>query len=170
MSIKDFNISTDKILSLSAIVIAIVSISVAVWEGLETRKHNRLSVRPKLEIYYSTNKSKFGYVVVNNGLGPAVITGKKIFIDGKEITYTGFSGYDDFLEKLGLADRYAAHGVITPGFTIKAGKSENIILFDLYESDEAETLLPEIYRRVAIEIEYKSMYDEIFTCRIPSNN
>lgn len=169
MSLKDFNISSEKILSISAIIIAVASISVAVWEGIETRKHNLLSVRPKLEIFYNSNKSSFGYVLVNNGLGPAVITEKKIFVDSVEIDYSGFSGYDDFLEKLGLVERYAGHGAISPGFTIKAGKNENIIIFNLYESDEVKTLLPQVYKRVSIEIGYKSMYGETYKCRIPRN-
>ncbi len=169
MRLKKFYISPDRILSLSAILIALASISVAVWEGIETREHHRLSVRPKLEIFYNTSSTKFGYVVVNNGLGPAVITGKKIFVDGNKIKESGFSGYDTFLEKLDLTDRYAGNGAIDPGFTIKAGKSENIIIFKLNNPDEMETLLPKIYSRVQIEIEYKSMYGEMFKCFAVNN-
>ena len=169
MKKKTNHYSSEKILSISAIFIAVVSITIGIWQGIETRKHNRLSVQPKLEISYSVSKNDFGYRLVNNGLGPAVITEKKIFIDKKEIDNSGFSGYEYFLEKLDLAERYAGQGVVSPGSTIKAGKNINIIKFHLYESDEVETLLPKIYNRVSIEIEYQSMYGEIFKCRIPSN-
>ena len=90
----------------------------------------------------------FGYSLVNNGLGPAIISDKKIFVDGKEIDYSGFSGFDDFLKKLGLEDRYIGQGVINPGIAIKSGRSEKIILFKLDEPDDREKILPEIYSRV----------------------
>ncbi len=165
---KIFNYSSEKVLSISAITIAVISIFVAVWESSEIRKHNRLSVRPKLEIYYNSSENLFGYVVANNGLGPAVITDKYIFIDGKEINYSGFSGYDELLEKLDLVDKYAGHGAINPGKTIIAGKNEYIIYFNLDESDDREILLPQIYSMVTIEIEYESIYGEAFKCKIPS--
>lgn len=38
---------SDIILSICTIVIAIVSIVISVWEGIETRRHNQLSVMPE---------------------------------------------------------------------------------------------------------------------------
>lgn len=163
--LESLNINSDTILSISAIIIAVASICVSLWEGTETRKHYRLSVRPKLEIIYITNMTNFGYVAVNNGLGPAIISGKKIFIDGEEIKYTGFSGFDDFLEKLGLNDRRATHGVVSPGFTIKAGEQEPIIVLNTVEDDNIDSLIAAVYRRVGIEIQYESMYEESFACK-----
>ena len=153
MAQKTLRNSSDRILSISAIIIAVVSILVSVWEGTETRKHNRLSVQSKLEISFKANVNNFGYSLVNSGLGPAIIYDKKTFVDGKEIDYSGFSGFEDFLEKLGLEDRYMGQGAINPGNSIKAGRTENIILFKLNEEDDREKVLPEIYSRVSFEIE-----------------
>ena len=160
-------ISSDTVVSLSAIIIAIASIVVTIWQGIENRNHNRLSVRPKLEINFQLTKDNFGYILKNNGLGPAVITDKKLFVDGKEISYSGFSGYDDFIEKLGLKDRKVTHMGIYPGKTIKANEQINIIGFSINKSDDLDSLLPKIFSRVKIKIGYKSMYDERFACEIP---
>jgi len=160
-------ISSDKIVSISAIIIAVASIVVTTWQGLETRRHNRLSVRPKLEIIFESGKDSFGYKLMNNGLGPAIVTGKKIFIDGEEIQYTGFSGYDEFIDKLGMRNHNVTHTGIYSGKTIKTSEIENIFRFYLAEDDDLESLLPKIYNRVCIEIYYKSMYNEPFICKIP---
>ena len=48
-------ISSDTILLVSAIIIATISIIISLWEGIETRKHNRLSVQPRMEIYFDLN-------------------------------------------------------------------------------------------------------------------
>jgi hypothetical protein len=52
-------LTSDHILSISAIVIALASICVTLWKGSEIRKHNRLSVLPKIQIAYSTSAESF---------------------------------------------------------------------------------------------------------------
>ncbi|MCI0513547.1 hypothetical protein L0128_10070 [candidate division KSB1 bacterium] len=163
------NNSVDKILSISAIVIALTSVCISIWSGMETRKHNRLSVKPQLEICLSTTKTDFGYVVVNNGLGPAILTARKILIDGAEMQENGFTGFDNFLLKLDLhQNRNLSIGTTSPGKILRAGESENIIKLEILQSDVLEQLLPTIYKRVKIEISYVSMYHESFKCKIPS--
>lgn len=162
-----FKISSDTIVSFSAMVIAIASIVVTIWQGIEIREHNRLSVRPKFEITFEAGKNNFGYVLTNNGLGPGIITGKKIFVDGEEIHNTGFSGYDEFIKKLDLGKYKVNHTGIYPGKTIRANEKINIIRFYLTENDDLESLLPKIYRRAGFEISYVSMYNEPFTCKVP---
>ena len=161
-------LSSDNIVSLAAIVIAIASIVVTVWQGMETRRHNRLSVRPKLEIIFESGHDSFGYVLMNNGLGPATITGIELFIDGKQMQETGFSGYDELFEKLGMKNRKITHTGIYPGKTIKTNERQNIFKFYLTEKDDLDTLLPKIYSRIKIEIKYQSMYDEPFYCKFPN--
>ena len=167
MNKKKTRFSADTIVSFSAIVIASASIFVAIWQGIENRKHNRLSVRPKLQIMFSVDKEKFGYKIVNNGLGPATITGKRIFIDDKEISYEGFSGYEELINKLNFNDRHLSHSAINPGITITAGETRNIILVNIEEEDNLDTLLPAIYQRIRIEITYESMYNESFITKLP---
>lgn len=160
--------SSDTIVSLAAIVIAIASIVVTVWQGMESRRHNRLSVRPKLEIIFESGHDSFGYVLMNNGLGPATITGKELFIDGKQMQEAGFSGYDELLEKLGMKNRKVTYTGIYPGKTIKTNERQDIFRFYRTEKDDLETLLPKIYSRVKIEIKYQSMYGEPFFCKFPN--
>ena len=168
MQKKKNRISSDTIISYSAIIIAVASIVVTIWQGIETRRHYRLSVRPKLEITFSSNKESFGYILTNNGLGPAIITKKKIFVDGEEISYSGFSEYDDLINKLNLNDRKISHSGLYSGKTIKADDKLNIIRFSLNAGEKPDSLIREVYGRVGMEISYKSMYDEKFTCRVPN--
>lgn len=160
--------SMDTIISFSAIIIATASIFVAVWQGYETRKHNRLSVRPKLQISYSVDEERFGYILINNGLGPATITEIKIFIDGIEMTNPGFSGYDELIDKLNFNNRRKAHSSLNPGTNIKAGEMKNIILFNIEKDDNLDELLPTIYQRISMEITYMSMYNEEFIYTFPN--
>jgi hypothetical protein len=158
---------TDTILSVSAITIAFASICISLWEGSETRRHNRLSVRPKLEVVFNAGKETFGYTVDNNGLGPAMITGMDLFVDGEKIRHTGFGGLDEFLDMMKLKERFLSRDAFGKGITLTAGSRKSILLFKKFNSDNTEELLKNIYLRVKIEITYASMYDEPFKCRFP---
>jgi len=63
--------------------IALSAMVVSVWQGLVTRKHARLSVKPWLEFtWVDRNKPATGSLTLqNNGLGPAVVTGVSLAIN-----------------------------------------------------------------------------------------
>jgi hypothetical protein len=167
MSNNQYKISADTILSVSAIIIAFTSICISIWEGMETRNHNRLSVRPKLEVFFNGGKDSFGYNVINSGLGPAIITKMKISIDGNKINSAGFSGFDEFINKLDLKGIDLSHSAIDSGITIIAGSSKIIIGCKFDKTDNRDKLLTNIFKRVSIALGYVSMYNEYFKCNFP---
>ncbi len=160
-------LQTDTVLSACAILIAFVSICVSVWGGMETRRHNRLSVRPKLELSFNAGKDHFGYNVVNNGLGPAIITGLTIRLDGIAIRHSGFNGFDDFLEKMQLQGRLLKKSAIDSGSTLIAGGNAAIFVCRFEDKDDREAILKNVFTRVSIQLNYASMYEERFLCSIP---
>ena len=161
-------VTSEKIVSMSAIIIAIASIFITFWQGIEMRNHNRLSVRPNLEMVFSVDSKSYGYQLENKGLGPAIIRDKAYYIDGKEAVEHGFSGLDSILSILKFTDRQLIHSSLGKGRSIRAEEKLNIFKFYFLEEDDKETLIKKIYTRLAIIIEYESMYGEKFTCRIPS--
>jgi len=68
-----------------AAALAFSAILLATWEGIENRKHNRLSVLPHVETFndYDMGKYHFNMGIESTGLGPAVISGFYTFFDGK---------------------------------------------------------------------------------------
>ena len=84
-------------LSISAMIVAIASITISLWEGNTMRKHYHLSVMPRLNNSFSvddsssTNNATAYFNISNNGLGPAVVTSIEYFVDGKKRRfYSGF--------------------------------------------------------------------------------
>ena len=78
-------------LSISAMIIAIASITISIWEGSTMRKHYHLSVMPRLNNSFTVNDSSSTinasaiFTITNNGLGPAVILSREYFVDGNKI-------------------------------------------------------------------------------------
>ncbi len=75
----------DLAISISAIVIACAAVGISVWQGWVTRYHNKLSVKPILEISASVtdNSPLMGVWVENCGTGPAIIKNMIIYLDGQ---------------------------------------------------------------------------------------
>lgn len=101
--IRDSN-RTDIVVSVLTIVVALAAILLSVWEGLENRRHNRLSVLPHLEPFEADYTSDtpinikyfrllsnmdslhaLSYGLENSGLGPAVIENVVVFKDNQLI-------------------------------------------------------------------------------------
>ncbi len=77
--------------------VAFLALFVAIWQGIETRTHNRLSVIPHLDITIVQKEletGKGGIRVINDGVGPAIIKyvkvkwKDKIIIDDNESNYS----------------------------------------------------------------------------------
>jgi len=93
------------------IIVALSAIALTVWEGMENRLHNRLSVLPHLEdagstIREGTEDSTYTltYALANTGLGPAVLQNILIFRDGEPVFNAVQSGrsvnFSDLLAEL----------------------------------------------------------------------
>jgi len=76
---------TDRVTAIATVIIAVTALVVSIWQGIETRKHNRLSVRPHLVFFtdFSSQDSELGIFIKNNGVGLAYIKNVEISVNGK---------------------------------------------------------------------------------------
>ena len=151
-------------LSISAMIIAITSIAVSLWEGKTMRNHYHLSVMPRLNNSFSvddsssTNATAY-FSISNNGLGPAVIISREYFVDGKKIDDSKNHFSVITLQELNF-DNIAGSSFksISKGLTIPAGA--NLKLFGLYfntrESFYRQRM--QLHNRFSFIIKYESLY------------
>jgi hypothetical protein len=69
-----------------AAIIAISAVSLAIWEGFENRRHNRLSVIPKVDAArdFDMLAQTFSFGFISAGLGPAVVQNLCFYVDGEK--------------------------------------------------------------------------------------
>lgn len=135
--------------------IAVAALVTAVWSAGATRRHNRLSVKPHLAIatWATDSIQKWGIVLSNDGLGPAVVRSYKIFIDGKEIPPSKWADIAACLgEPVGRWEYAAPVGAIKPG--------DECFLFavprEVFASESGKFY--DILKRIRIRVTYASMY------------
>ena len=154
-------------LSISAMIIAIASITISIWEGSIMRKHYHLSVMPHLNNAFtvddssSTKNASAFFNIKNNGLGPAVILSREYFVDGNKIDDSKNHFSVKILEALNF-DNTAGKSFrsISKGFTILAG--DNLRVFGLYFSNRESFYRQrmKLHDRLSFIIKYESLYGE----------
>jgi hypothetical protein len=143
------------VVAICATLIAVLSLSVAIYEARATRRHDRISVRPFLELRVGLRQGHTaGLQLINAGLGPAVITRTVLTLDGDPLGEFSEASVNLLRGKLKI--RPAA---VTFRKTILATDYDQFLLsieaFDRTEHAEFADLLR---HRLGLEIHYESLY------------
>jgi len=154
-----------------AAVIATCAMAATVWQGYLARKHNKLSVKPLLDVrrVCSHNTGEFSYTLCNHGLGPAIITSLSLKINNVEYSKVTTEALASVLslhfeqsithpEKLYFS-RYK-HLSSSP---IKSGSSIPILkisIADIEEGDFNPILIIDDLDKISFSVSYKSIYEE----------
>ena len=120
-------------LSVSAMIIAIASIAISIWEGYTVRKHYHLSISPKLDWVFSSTPNEAGYVLSNKGLGPAMVTSRHIYIDGEKIDESKMKFPYIIAQKLFEGKMLHSSHTLGPETVIDEG--EDIILYVVHNNN-----------------------------------
>jgi hypothetical protein len=143
------------IVAICATVIAVVSLAVTVYEARATRRHNRISVRPFLELRVNLSQGrKAGLQLINAGLGPAVIIRTVLTLDGQPLGEFGETSVNVLRSKLSV--RPAA---VTFRRTILAAAYDQFLLsIDPFDRTEHAEFADLLRHRLGLEIHYESLY------------
>ncbi|UAB68712.1 hypothetical protein INR79_09115 [Vibrio sp. SCSIO 43132] len=158
--------TTDRILSISSVVIALTAVCVSIWQGVVAREHNRLSVKP-----FITSSPRVpgiggenGVFISNAGVGPAFI--KKVYIkaNGNEFDMT-VNNWPAIYAHLDLKSSCYVERWFKEGVSLKAGYEIKIIgptTSPLDASCPIEFLKLISSPELTISLEYESIYGEEF--------
>jgi len=152
-------------IALASAIVAGSALIVTVWSAWATRRHHRLSVRPHISklTEVETSGKKAGFVIVNSGLGPALIKSIRIFVDGEEHIIKRPSHWKDLIDKLDLPMDGFKYYIIGEKDAINAGSRELLLqIFFPTEMSNHDKILREL-QRIKVVINYESMYGEKFS-------
>ena len=159
-------IDLNTFIAISAVVVALVSLIVSIWEGVSNRRHNKLSVRPSLRIDRNTGLNEdVRITLINTGLGPAIIKKYKVFLEQKEMGEgTAGSPISEAMIIMGYQPVCQVNEWIPEiGDTLIQGELNNLLISKDYPNgyDQRQKLLKDFFR-ISIHIEFESMYKETF--------
>jgi hypothetical protein len=144
------------VIAISATVIAVASLAVSIYQVRATRQHNRHMLRPLLQL-----RSVFvpgqtaGLKVVNSGLGPAIVTGTRVWLDGQALGPWNKETSRQVRENMDPRPRAAT---LFDGMGVPSGHFHFLLGVDAYSTTEHGEFRRLVEQRVDVEIRYDSLY------------
>lgn len=159
-------IGWEAIIGVSSAIIALCALVLSIWQGVQMRRHNRLSFRPHLDAWRHADPEKGYYAVdlINNGLGPAIVKSFVVKVDGKQIFGDGTEPIEKALRIVFPNFPYQAScSYVAKGYSLAAKEQCKIAAVQFTGSVlPAHNLVQDAFNRADLEIVYKSVYGEEF--------
>ncbi|MEH0739959.1 hypothetical protein H4F05_00435 [Vibrio cholerae] len=160
-----FNLEASDIIALSSLVIAALAFVVTIWQSVLAREHNRLSVRPYLEVLGDFSfDSPISVKIVNHGVGPAILKSISAEIDGYIIPLESPLDYQKLISNLHFPNYSMRMFVLDKQLALGIGVEQEIICFPGSESDQN-------YRKAVCSklpnliFEYECLYGKKFSVK-----
>ena len=157
-------IERDTVITISSVAIALAALFIAVWQGFETRKHNRLSLTPKLDLVREDRKEAeiIGIFMESKGLGPAKVKDIVISIGEKRYDINQLEGMMDVLNRLDINKTWIQYYLYGEGHFLPVDSKRYILIGADRDRVRAETehKLQRALSKVKVHIEYESVYGD----------
>lgn len=154
----------DNAIAYSAAIVAILSLTVALWQGCSSRNHNRLAVRPILMLHSSFDETlkTQGLILQNRGSGPAIVSSAFLYLDDHLIGCVDLSNWRRLLKDSGFWPKIrTSYEGIGKGDAYPAGMDVNMLTLAEDVSLASMSDLKDLIRNhLSLEICYCSMYEE----------
>ncbi len=158
---------TNIIIAIASVFIAVCALGVTVWQGMETRKHNKNSIRPLLNVSWYENRLDTGgdnmlcgeCKISNRGFGLAIVKSFILFYEGKEVARNNNDAYCEFL--IDLLKDFGGVRVSWVGVSAILKAEEEKSLWKFVYNSENDSI--DFIHKLSLLVEYESIYqDETF--------
>lgn len=163
--------NVELVVSVTSAIVALFALFLSLFEGRQSRRHARLSVRPVLDFkIHVTNKTgRFDVSVSNNGFGPAVVRSWTLLVDGKPYRELGITDWMELTahfgwDKLMAQGERVSYSYFEKGDVLAMQQQEELVGFPCptYSTAAADAFRSGV-RRLKVLICYESLYHERFT-------
>lgn len=144
----------EKVQSGLALFIAILALAISLWQGFEERRHNRLTVKPLLNFETISHNQTKSIRLSNNGLGPAVIKGFYVYLDGQKIDANIENPWSKVMKKRGLEGQISQMWYLAEASILKPEQSYVLLT---WPAELRQNL------QIQVAIEYESIYSQNYT-------
>jgi hypothetical protein len=150
--------STDSIVGVSALVVSVVALSMAVWSELAQRKHMRLSVQPVAAIPVADFENRLAVWLANKGLGPMRIKALTV----RDLAGTVYPDVLSHMPTLGPDVHWTNFHGSADGALVEAGKRLDLLVLEGDPGSssfrEARDSVRRVLSGLTVRVEYQDLY------------
>lgn len=164
-------VRAETVTAIAATVTAIAALFVAVWDNVQTREYNRVSVQPHLVLEFSKHQgddaNEGRLVLRNEGIGPAVIDRIAIELAGPDGARNEYSSWNE------ARDAIRRDTLLVTGYSdLREGTVLGIErAMDLLEVEQIEPAAGDrvqaLINRMSVRIVYSSVWGETYEAGWP---
>jgi hypothetical protein len=152
---------SNTIIAISSVIIALLALVTTIWQGLITRKHNCLSVKPIGDILANNFEDKIEVILENKGTGPLILKSFRAIVG-----YESKSNLIDWMPNLPDGFHWSNWLKDFEGSALKPFESISLLEFTLNFREEKQRVIRNNIRnsltKVCIEFEYTDIYNNKF--------
>ncbi|MFF0000854.1 hypothetical protein [Streptomyces avermitilis] len=148
--------NAETVTAICAVVIAVASLVVSVYQTHAMRQHNRHSVRPVLQLHRGwPTGGRAGIRLINSGLGPAVIVDSTLTVDDEVIGVWDAPSIDRVRDRLSV---HPSAVTFNRGEVIATDYEQYLLSVASYDPQSHAEVEDLINRRLTLKIHYESLY------------
>jgi hypothetical protein len=162
--------SPDRVLSVCALLVAILSAVFAGWQSRLAYNHNRVSVSPKLDYRIEANTTSDGLLkieLINVGLGPAIVKNILVTFDKVAIGRSGWETCSKIDQIYGLNNIEAFEKycwILSEEEEIYLREDEEITIYQHKPKNQNDDyVLGDDFKRLGLSVRYCSLYNDCWT-------
>ena len=153
-----FKRNFEKLIALASFLVAAISLSVAIDQGIQARKHNELSIQPRLTFNRIFNDGQIKFILKNYGLGTAIVKEMKVWYKGEEIEHLGLA-VAQIEKELPTYESSPRHQKLFGEGTLPSDASIEILFFNMLNMPpEEREKFRKAVSRIDLRIKYQSLY------------
>ncbi|MFJ4526552.1 hypothetical protein ACIP4Y_37570 [Streptomyces sp. NPDC088810] len=148
--------NAETVTAVCAVVIAVASLVVSVYQTHAMRQHNRHSVRPILQLHRGWPPGgRAGIRLINSGLGPAVIVDSTLTVDDEVLGAWNACSVDRVRDRLSVRPSAVT---FNQGEVIATDYEQYVLSVASYDPQSHAEVDDLINRRLTLIIRYESLY------------
>ena len=146
-------------IGIAAITISIGTLVVLIYQSRLMRDHQESSVFPKLELWNSPYNDQYALIMVNKGVGPAIIESIKVHFEDQSYEMDPMQFMYVYSDTLNWFDQEITGNSVAPGLFIPPGQSQQLIRVDgALDDNLAATLFYQ--QRARVSVTYSSVFGD----------
>lgn len=152
---------TKLLISICAVIVSFCALGLSVWQAYVGRRHNRLSVRPHLQIHHMIEKNNRIMILKNCGIGPAILTKMELLTPSP--INANLKSWEHYLKSIGFVGHMETYYIQGEEDVLSAGQEKCIL--KLVIKDLPEQTLQAVHDKLdTLQIRFacKSMYNQEF--------
>jgi len=133
------------------VLIALSALLLSVVVAYQNHRHNKLSVKPNVDLHRNSQVIPYCLTIKNTGVGPAIIESITIEAKGRNFKIDSREGMKEFMAR----NHVASSHIIEPETYLSPGDSIDIATFGLLPSNR-------LIDKMSLTIKWRSIYNEKF--------